>query len=181
MRIAIAWSAVALAVLQVSCGGGSGTQSASLPPEKKAIESAAALPSTVAAGDPAQAGQLVSGFHAIENNSWRWTARQFAVSLGTPAGAARSGATLELKLTVPPPTIEKLQSLTLSASIAGKDLGPETYSRPGPYVYRRDVPAGQLGSSPVKVEFQLDKAMQPGGADVRELGVVVSSIALLAK
>ena len=53
--------------------------------------------------------QLVSGFYGIETGAWRWTGKQFAVALGTPAGAAQKGAVLELKLTVPPVTIEKLK------------------------------------------------------------------------
>jgi hypothetical protein len=103
------------------------------------------------------------------------------VVLGTPAGAAKTGATLELHLTVPPPSIEKLGSLTLTASIDGTDLGPETYSKAGPYVYKRDVPARLLAGDSAKVLFQLDKALQPGGADIRELGVVVTSAGLEPK
>jgi hypothetical protein len=66
---------------------------------------------------------------------------EIRVNLHPPARSAQQGAVLELHLTVPPPTIEKLGSITLSASIGGAALAPETYSKAGEYTYRRDVPA----------------------------------------
>ena len=180
MRTAIVCAATAaLALSQGGCGKGSPPPPAA--GERPAVESPAQMASTVRVADPKVTGQLVSGFHAVESGSWRWTQRQFTVALGVPAGAAQSGAVLELHLTVPPPSIEKLNSLTLTASIDGADLGPETYSKPGPYVYKREVPARLLAGSSVRVVFALDKAIQPGGADLRELGVVVTSIGLAAK
>lgn len=180
MRTGTAGTAAAiLAFLLAGCG-----RVESPAPEvaaKQPDTGAARLATTVHVADPKMARQLVGGFHNVENGSWRWTQRQFTVVLGTPAGAAKTGATLELHLTVPPPSIEKLGSLTLTASIDGTDLGPETYSKAGPYVYKRDVPARLLAGDSAKVLFQLDKALQPGGADIRELGVVVTSAGLEPK
>ncbi len=139
------------------------------------------LASTVHTNDARSAGQLLSGFYGIENGAWRWTGKQFTVSLGTPAEAAQKGAVLELKLTVPPVTIEKLQSVTLSGAVNGSALAPETYTKPGQYTYRRDVPASALAADPVKAAFQLDKAMPPDGADLRELGIIVSAAGLESK
>lgn len=180
MRITKAGIAVAaLALLHSGCGR------VEPPPREAASRPADAgvprMAATVHVADPKMAAQLVSGFHNIENGSWRWTQKQFTVALGTPAGAARAGAVLELRLTVPPPSIEKLTSLTLNASVDGTELGAETYSKPGPYVYKREVPARLLAGDSVKVVFQLDKALQPGGADIRELGLVVTSVGLEPK
>jgi hypothetical protein len=177
MRIAIGCAALAVIAL-ASCGGS--------PPAAPAVsgkqpEDTGRPASTVQTGDPKTAGQLVSGFYGIENGAWRWTQRQFTVLLASPAGAAQSGAILELRLTVPPPSIEKLKSLTLTASVEGTDLGSQTYTAPGPYIYKKDVPAKLLAGGSVKVAFQLDKSMTPGGADMRDLGVVVSSVALQSR
>jgi hypothetical protein len=125
--------------------------------------------------------QLVSGFHDVEANAWRWTMQRFSVNLHPPARSSHQGAVLELHLTVPPPTIEKLGSITLSASIGGAALAPETYSKAGEYTYRRDVPATALGGDSARIDFQLDKAIPPGETDKRELGIVASSVALIAK
>src|ERR1017187_1304689 len=83
-------------------------------PRQPTIEEAPRLASTVHMGDATAAAQLVSGFHDIEGGSWRWTQKQFAVTLRPPAQAARQGAVLELHLTVPEPSIGKLKSLTLT-------------------------------------------------------------------
>ena len=145
------------------------------------VEEPPRLASTVRMGDRATASQLTSGFYDIENNSWRWTMQKFAVTLRPPARSSQQGATLEFHLTVPPTTAQKLGSITLSASVAGAALAPETYSRAGEYTYRRDIPAGVLSGDAVRVDFQLDKAVPPGDVDKRELGVVASSAGLVGK
>ena len=148
---------------------------------QETVEEAPRLASAVRMGDRAAAGQLVSGFYDIEANAWRWTARQFAVNLRPPARAAQQGAMLELHLTVPAPTIAKLGSVSLSATAGGAALAPETYAKAGDYTYRRELPANLLAGETVRIDFQLDKAMPPGDADKRELGLVVASVGLVAR
>ena len=149
--------------------------------EEPPHQPSAQLASMVRMGDPTMASQLAGGFYDIEAGAWRWTARKFAVNLRPPEHAAGQGAVLELHLTVPPPSIAKLGGITLSASIGGTALAPETYSKAGEYTYRRDVPANLLAGAAVRIDFQLDKAMPPGDGDKRELGVVASSVALVSK
>ena len=139
------------------------------------------LQSTVNTREPKAAGQLLEGFYGIEAAAWRWTAKQFAVKLKTPVGAAQKGATLRFVLNVPAVAIEKSGAITLSAKLAGSPLAPETYSTAGDYTYQRDVPASLLTTSDVIVDFSLDKSMIPGGPDMRELGVVATTIALVSK
>jgi hypothetical protein len=144
------------------------------------IEEAPRLASTVHMGDVTAAAQL-AGFYDIEGGSWRWTQKQFAVTLRPPAQAARRGAVLELHLTVPEPSIAALQSVTLAASVGGTALAPETYRKAGAYTYRRDVDGGRISGDAVRIDFQLDKAIPPGASDLRELGIVVTSAGLVAK
>ena len=139
------------------------------------------LASSVPMGDPTMAKQLADGFYGVEADSWRWTAQKFAVNLHPPAGSAQKGAVLEFHLTLPATSIQKLGSVTLSASAGGNALAPETYSKPGAYIYKRDIPANALSGDAVRIDFQLDKAMPPGDVDKRELGIVASSVALVAK
>jgi hypothetical protein len=140
----------------------------------------AIIPVVVNMGDAKQDKQLVSGFYGIEANSWRWTAKDFTVSLRPPAGSAQ-GATLDFALSVPQVVIDKLQSLTLSASINGTALAPETYAHEGQYEYKRDVPSSLLSGNAVRVEFHLNKSMPPAGGDARELGIVARSVGLESK
>ena len=145
------------------------------------VEEAPRLASSVRMGDSTMARQLAAGFYGIESGAWRWTMQKFAVTLRPPSHSAERGAVLELHLTVPPPSIEKLGSITLSASIGGTALAPETYSKAGEYTYRRDVPANLLAGDAVRIDFQLDKAVPPGDVDKRELGLVTASVSLVAK
>jgi hypothetical protein len=136
--------------------------------------------SVLVLADPKTEPQLIKGFHGIEAGAWRWTEKSFTVALRPPFGAAQKGAKLSVKLTVPEPTIQRLQSISLSANVAGTTLAPETYTTAGDYMYVRDVPAELLGGDTVRVDFQLDKAIPPGGGDIRELGIIVFSIGLEA-
>ena len=86
-----------------------------------------------------------------------------------------------MHFTVPPVVIEKNPSITLSASVDGNVLAPETFTKPGEYVYKRDVPGSLMNADVVRVTFELDKTMTPGGADTRVLGVVATKAGLVRK
>jgi hypothetical protein len=132
-------------------------------------------------GDPKIEPQLITGFHGIEAAAWRWTAKQFTVALKPPFGSGQKGAKLTVKLTIPPVTIEKLKNVSLSATAGGSALPPETYTTAGDYFYVRDIPASLLTGDTLRVDFQLDKAIPPSSADIRELGIIVLNIGLESK
>jgi hypothetical protein len=134
--------------------------------------------SIVNTADPLLAKQLVGGFYRIEAKSWRWTARQFIVSLLPPPGSENTGAKLSLHFFLPETQISQLGSMTLSAEIDDYPLPPETYSKSGDYFYIREIPAKLLKTNLVPVIFSFDKAKPPTGSDDRELGAVVSVISL---
>jgi hypothetical protein len=138
------------------------------------------LTSTLALGDAAFAGQLVKGFYAIENGSWRWTAAEFSVRLAVPPGAREKGAVLRLKFTVPNPVIEQHPSFTLTAKIADART-TKTYSKPGDYVFESKVPETALSGEAIVADFRIDKPFTPGGSDIRILGVAAVSIELSVK
>ena len=132
-------------------------------------------------GDPRVEPQLINGFHGIEAAPGVGPRNNSRSALRPPFGASQKGAKLTVKLTVPPVIIEKLKSVTLSATAGGSALPPETYTTPGDYVYVRDIPASLLTGDSLRVDFQLDKAMPPSGADIRELGIIVLNIGLESK
>jgi hypothetical protein len=146
-----------------------------------ADEEAPRMQSVLRMSDAKIEPQLVKGFHGIEAGAWRWTEKQFTVALRPPFGASQKGAKLSVKLTVPPVTVERLKAVSLSATAAGSALPPETYTTPGEYFYVREIPASLLTGDSLRVDFQLDKAIAPSGADVRELGIIVTSVVLESK
>jgi hypothetical protein len=127
------------------------------------------------------AKQLLTGFYNVENGAWRWTARSFSASLAVPPGAATKGGKLTFRFVFPDPAFQALHSVTLSAKVKDTVLALETYSTTGEHVYSRDIAAGDLAASPVRVDFALDKALPPGPVDIRELGVIAKQITLVSK
>ena len=149
--------------------------------KQQAVKGSAPMASTVHMGDPQVEAQLIGGFYGIEQSAWRWTGRRFSVVLRPPSGASQKGATLQVRLTVPPVIVEKLKTISLSATIGGSALPPETYTQVGDYTYTREVAPALLSGGSVRVDFELDKSMPPAGADARDLGLVVLSAGLELK
>ncbi len=147
----------------------------------QADDQPAGLATMVNAADARTSAQLVRGFYDVEQNAWRWTGPSFAAKLRTPSTAAQKGAMLELKFTVPEVVTQKVGAVTLSASVNGQKLTPETYPKSGEYTYSRDIPASALQGESATVEFTLDKYMPGTAQDVRDLGVIVTMIGFEVK
>jgi hypothetical protein len=135
----------------------------------------------VQVASPRSSSQLISGWYKVEGNSWRWTAGKFVVVLRPPIGSASKGAALTLNFTVPAVVISRLHSVTLSASIQGTRLAPETYQKAGQALYARNVPASLFSGDTVQVDFELSRVMVPGNGDTRELGVIAERVGLEVK
>ena len=138
----------------------------------------AELLSTVHMADPRGAVQLLAGFYAVEQGTWRWTKKAFSVALKPPPPLPDETVTLELRFTVPEVSIRQLQTLTLSATVNGVPVGAETFDKPGDYTFTKPVPAEALDQKIAKVEFRLDNAIAAGEIETRELGLVATSVAL---
>ncbi|MGC8792762.1 MAG: hypothetical protein ACP5U2_05165 [Bryobacteraceae bacterium] len=146
--------------------------------EKSTIEEQPELATFVHVADPKTSFQLLEGFYALEGNSWRWTAKKFAVVLRAPAAAQQKGATLRLKLNIPEAVFSKVGPQTLTADAGGVTLPPQRFDKPGDYEYARDVPAHAFVRDSLVVNFALDKALPPGTTDQRELGIIVTAVGL---
>lgn len=114
--------------------------------------------------------ELVEGWHAVEDGRWRWTERRFSVVLPAPRGGA---ATLQFRFTLPDAVIERLHQVTLTATVNGAILAPQTYTTRGEHAYIRHLAALPAGDT-VRVDFELDRALAPTAADARELGLLVA-------
>jgi hypothetical protein len=134
--------------------------------------------SSVNMADPAQAAQLLNGFHDTEAGKWRWTAKNFSVLLKAPSGSERNGAELALKLYLPDSQRHRLGAMTLSADAGGHALPARTFTDSKEYTYSAPVPAEALQSGLVVVNFRLDKTSVNINGDERELGVIVTEVSL---
>lgn len=147
--------------------------------EKTAVDNQ--LVSVVNVADPRAAVQLTRGFYDLENDSWRWTSKSFTVTLRPPANAAKAGATLELKFTIPDVMFNRVGAMSMDARVNGLDLGAQTYAQAGDCTYTRDVPAAALSTDAVAIDFHVDKGLPPSAKDSRELAVIVTTVGLLPK
>ena len=125
--------------------------------------------------------QLLSGFHQVEDWSWRWTKGRFALALRPPPSAAQRGARLELALTLPEALTSRRRSIAISGSADGVPLAPQKFSQSGDALYSAEVPLAVLASGPVKFEFAVAGFFRAGEVDGRELGVIVRRAALVAR
>src|SRR5262249_56045175 len=107
--------------------------------------------------------------------------RELGVRVGGGGGGGGGGGKGGERGGVPAVVIEKNKSVSVSATAGNVALAPETYTKPGDYVYTREVPASALIGDVVRVDFALDKAMPPAPPDIRELGIIVLSIGLEGK
>ena len=144
-------------------------------------DEAIGLASMIHTADPRSEPQLLSGFYGVENNSWRWAGPRFSVNLRPPANAAQDGATLLLKFTIPDVVINQLKSMTLSSTVNGTKLEPETYTRSGEQSYSRDVPASLLHGNAARVDFSFDKALPPSPTERRDLAAIVTIVGFEAR
>src|SRR5256885_1440371 len=94
-------------------------------------EDSATLASVIHMGDPKATPQLLKGFYNIESNAWRWSMGKFAVALRPPRDASIKGATLHLKFVLPEAVLSKIKTTSISASVNGTGLAPETYTQAG--------------------------------------------------
>jgi tRNA (mo5U34)-methyltransferase len=114
-----------------------------------------------------QGFRLLDGWHHLENERWRWTARKFSVEVDA---AAREPASLQFAFYLPDPVIAQHPEVTLAARIAGETLSPITYTSAGEHSYSARL---TRIAGPVRVDFELDRAIGPASTDPRELGLQV--------
>jgi hypothetical protein len=115
--------------------------------------------------------QLEQGWHALENDCWRWTAGRFAVRL--PRHLSGAG-TLRFKFAVPQALLKGTSALRLWATINDVLLPVSTYTTAGEHIYVQNVPLAALNANTFTIRFEVDKAYGPSEVDQRELGVQVA-------
>lgn len=153
--------------------------SRSTTPSNETGPSAAAAPSPapgtelsyINTGDVRTKPQLLSGWYAIEEGAWRWTAKEAQAVLATPQ---QSPVNFELRLFLPEAHVKQAGGpVIVSVLLDGNLFAEETYARGGGHTILKPVPAGSLPNPTTKVSFRLNRAVGPTAVDRRELGMVV--------
>jgi len=138
-----------------------------------------ALGATISMVDPG-AESLLTGFHEIEEGSFRWAQPKFAVLLNVPDPGGGLVA-VSMEVFVPENSIRTLGALTLSGRVGDHPLAPMTFTTPGAHAYTAAMPAAWITPGPNRFEFSVDKHLGPTPGDARELAIVVTKITVEAK
>lgn len=121
----------------------------------------------------------LEGFYELENGTFRWTKRNFAVTFAKRDSSGGGVSRLILKVYVPDSTIQKLGPIRLTARLGDHVLVPATYRAVGTYTFERELQTEWLSANASRFEFSLDKSLPPTPADRRELGIIVVQALLL--
>ena len=130
--------------------------------------------------DSPQFDSRLTGFYPPEQGGFRWTKREFSATLDLSQLSPQDdgGPELLMRLYIPDDTMRKLGALTLRARFGGHPLAPETWSRPGSYVFRRELNDAWITWGVAEVDFSLDRALPGSESGQRELGIVVQEISV---
>lgn len=120
--------------------------------------------------------RLLRGFYD-GTIGWKWTARQFAVSIDAPPPRDQP-LLLILDFTVPSELIDGVGAATLTARVNRQQVGEQRYEKAGRYYLHLNVPVSAVAQTPALVEFELDKAAKDP-ANGRELGLIVVGVSLV--
>jgi hypothetical protein len=139
-------------------------------------QSDSGLASIFHTADPRAAPQLLTGVYSPEAFGC-WTKKAFSVALRIPEQEMAQPA-LIAQLYIPDQEMASLKSITLSATVNGVAIEPETFVNAGTLYYVRPLPSGLLAGQTARVDFRLDKWMSAGTVEQRELGVVLVMVGI---
>jgi hypothetical protein len=122
--------------------------------------------------------QLVAGVYPVESNRWRWTGGSFSILLASPHGAATRGANLVFAFYLPDAILHRTGPVTLTAYLNETEVGMKTFGAAGLQRFSARVKPELLRQSPAAVEFHMDRYVDRGVLEDRELGVIADSIGL---
>jgi tRNA (mo5U34)-methyltransferase len=120
---------------------------------------------------PAYSVKLLEGWHPLEQNSFRWTSRQFSIELRKTMPL--NARTFRLRFHLPEAVVRASGPITIHAKVNGAAFAPETFSMEGEYSYTIDLGRRISKGGPLRIDFTVDKALPAGDLDTRELALIV--------
>jgi len=115
--------------------------------------------------------QLLTGWHRIEKERWRWTERVFSVKLPQLTAGA---TTLRFRFFIADALLKPDGVVRLFVSVNDVALDTSEFTAAGEHIYENEVPSAALqkSQSPV-IRFELGRTFKASGPDERELGLQV--------
>jgi SAM-dependent methyltransferase len=113
--------------------------------------------------------RALDGWHAPENNAWRWTAKTFALEVVPPAD--RTLSEFALRLQVPESRFHVQDRVQVTCTIEGFSAGAVTCAKAETLEFRGRFPSLSTRRA-IQLDFTVVSSYSPPG-DARDLGVIV--------
>ena len=110
--------------------------------------------------------QLGDGWHSLEEDRFRWTARSFSIELECSPLFTPTQLNFTFRNMRP-------NAVTLSAQVNGSGRQTETFGGAAVHAFAIRLKTDSEPASAIKIEFELDRAATSTNGDQRELGVAV--------
>ena len=94
------------------------------------------------------------GWHAQEQDSWRWTAKQFSLEVVLPLETPLSSFVLSAR--IPEQVLASVRPLALSCQIRGELVGAMNCATPGPIEFHGSLPPFALHEPRLRIDFNVD-------------------------
>ena len=130
--------------------------------------------------DPLFQDRLLRGFYE-GTQGWKWTARQFAVSLDVPP-AIDQPTLLDMDYQIPSELINALHEqavheVNITTRVNGTQVSKQKFTAEGRQRLKIPIPAASLKTSPAIVEVELDRCGKDA-ATGRDIGLIVVGLGL---
>jgi tRNA (mo5U34)-methyltransferase len=112
----------------------------------------------------------LDGWHPVEEDAWRWTAKRFAIEAVLPQGGATREFTLQFML--PDSQVLAGKEVTVTCNIAGETAGSLTCGQSGAIEFRGTFPPSVANGAAVTLEFTVEGSLQSEN-DPREFGILI--------
>jgi SAM-dependent methyltransferase len=109
------------------------------------------------------------GWYAVENDEWRWTAKNFGLEVVLPEQGSLSEFALQIDV---PAALLCTDPVRLTCTIDEKPAGAITCRRPELVEFRGRFPK-PAAARVLRLDFSVESSYSPGAGDLRDLGVVI--------
>ena len=113
----------------------------------------------------------LGGWHEIEQDQWRWTAKRFSIEVTLPE--TEHAAEFALRFTVPEAVLANQDGVRVACHFDRTFLGAIRCDKPEPIEFRGVFPPSAAPGSVLRLDFTVDSSYESASDDVRDLGVIV--------
>jgi hypothetical protein len=113
----------------------------------------------------------LEGWHEVEQDKWRWTAKRFSIEVTLPS--TERPAEFALRLRVPEMILADQNHVSVSCRIDRSVVGTMQCDRADVVEFRGRFPESAAPGSIVRLDFSVESSYQSTAGDTRDLGIAI--------